>query len=182
MSSIPAAVTTRDFLCGYRLRFTITSALMLSAELRIGRRIGIVLQPGDDVLQSISDACVAHDIRQGFIPVFVGAFRAARFIASHSPIDDQETPLKEVVDIAYAEGLGSGSVTWDAAAQRHQIHVHLVAGVKDAAAAGFAGHLLSATTHYVAEVVIDEVIDPQMVRVADPDAFGIENLRFIPRE
>jgi predicted DNA-binding protein with PD1-like motif len=149
-----------------------------SAELTTGRRIGLVLNAGDDVLSSIADACVEHDIYQAVIPVFLGAFRSVRFIASHSPILDQEAPLKDTTEVAYVEGLGSGTITWNPTTSTHQVHVHVAVGVKDSAAAAFAGHLLAAETHYVAEIVIDEILTPTMRRVSDPDAYGLENLRF----
>jgi predicted DNA-binding protein with PD1-like motif len=149
-----------------------------SAELTTGRRIGLVLSAGDDVIASIAAACVEHDIHQAVIPVFLGAFRSVRFIASDSPIADQEAPLKDSTEVAYVEGLGSGTITWNAITGTHHVHVHVAVGVKDSAAAGFAGHLLAATTHYVAEIVIDEIVSPEMHRVADPSAYGLENLRF----
>jgi len=149
-----------------------------SAELTPGRRIGLVLHSGDDVLESIAAACVTHGIKQAFIPVFLGAFRTARFIASHSPILDQEIPLNRSTDVAYVEGIGSGSVTWNEATGRHHVHVHVSVGVKDQAAAAYAGHLLSATTHYVAEIVIDEVLAPRMIRMPDAGSHGLENLSF----
>jgi predicted DNA-binding protein with PD1-like motif len=149
-----------------------------SAELQVGRRIGVVLSAGDDVLSSIAAACIEHDIRQAVIPVFLGAFRSVRFIASDSAIDDQEAPLKETTEVAYVEGIGSGSITWNENSASHQVHLHVAVGVKDEAAGGYAGHLLAAETHYVAELVIDEVLAPTMRRVADAAAYGLENLRF----
>lgn len=149
-----------------------------SAELTPGRRIGVVLAAGDDVLASIAAACVEHGIRQAVIPVFLGAFRSVRFIASGSPIDDQEAPLKDSTEVAYVEGLGSGTVTWNDEASAHIVHLHVAVGVKEQSAGGYAGHLLAAETHYVAEIVLDEVLSPLMTRVADDAAYGLENLRF----
>jgi predicted DNA-binding protein with PD1-like motif len=149
-----------------------------SAELQTGRRIGVVLSAGEDVLASIAAVCVEHNIRQAVIPVFLGAFRSVRFIASESPILDQEAPLKETTSVEYVEGLGSGSVTWNAESSAHTVHLHVAVGVKDQAAGAYAGHLLAAETHYVAELVLDEVLSPTMTRVPDAAAYGLENLRF----
>lgn len=149
-----------------------------SAELTTGRRIGVVLSPGDDVLSSIAAACVEHDVRQAVIPVFLGAFRSVRFIASDSPIDDQEAPLKATTEVAYVEGIGTGSITWNENTGSHHVHLHVAVGVKDESAGAYAGHLLAAETHYVAELVLDEVLAPAMTRVSDADAYGLENLRF----
>jgi predicted DNA-binding protein with PD1-like motif len=149
-----------------------------SAELVRGRRIGVVLHSGDEVLSSIAAACVDHGITQAVIPVFLGAFRSARFIASHHAIDDQEVPLGDSTEVAYVEGIGSGSITWNASTGRHHVHLHVAVGVKDQAAAAYAGHLLEATTHYVAEIVIDEVLSPTMTRVPDAGSYGLANLHF----
>ncbi|WP_213814440.1 PPC domain-containing DNA-binding protein [Glaciihabitans sp. dw_435] len=154
---------------------------MQSVELTTGRRIGVVLHPGDDVLSTIADACVFHGVKQGYVSVFLGAFRSVRFIASHEPVADPEPPLKDSTTVEYVEGVGSGSVTWDEVLGAPQVHLHVAVGVKDDAAAGHAGHLLAATTHYVAELVIEEVLAPTMSRVSDVNAHGLENLAFTYR-
>lgn len=151
---------------------------MISSELTPGRRIGVVLQPGDDVIPSIVAACGQHGIRQGYIPVFLGAFRSVRLIASDSPIADPEPPLPASVEVAYTEGTGSGSIVWNEATDAPHVHLHVAVGAKDAAGAAVAGHLLAATTHYVVELVIEEVLAPRFLRVADEAAHGLENLRF----
>lgn len=151
---------------------------MRSAEVTPGRRIAVVLHSGDDVLASIAAACTEHGIRQGYIPLFLGAFRAVRFIASQVPGADPEPPLKDSVEVTYAEGVGSGSITWDAETGAPHVHLHVAIGVKDTGATGFAGHVLAATTHYVAELVIDEVLSPVMTREQDELAYGLKNLSF----
>jgi predicted DNA-binding protein with PD1-like motif len=151
-----------------------------SSEIVTGRKVGVVLHSGDEVIASIAEACAAHGIRQAYIPVFLGAFRAVRFIASHSPIPNQEAPLKDSIVVSYVEGIGSGSVSWDERSGTHTVHLHAAVGVKDSVARGHVGHVLAATTHYVAEIVIEEVLSPLMARVADPQAFGLENLVLQP--
>ena len=151
---------------------------MRSAEVSTGRRIAVVLHSGDDVLESIAAVCAEHGIRQGYIPLFLGAFRSVRFIASQVPGIDPEPPLKDSVSVTYAEGVGSGSISWDAATGAPHVHLHVAIGVKDTGATGFAGHVLEATTHYVAELVIDEVLSPEMVREPDELAHGLPNLTF----
>ncbi|MEA9985152.1 MULTISPECIES: PPC domain-containing DNA-binding protein [Subtercola] len=153
---------------------------MLSAELVCGRRVAVVLQPGDDVIRSIVDACILHRIRQGYIAMFLGAFRSARLIATTNPATDPEPPLGAEVTVAYTEGTGSGSIVWNADAGEPRVHLHVALGVKDEGGLAYAGHLLGAVTHYTAELVIDEVLAPTMVRVADEQAFGLENLVFRP--
>jgi predicted DNA-binding protein with PD1-like motif len=151
---------------------------MQSSEVTTGRRVAVVLEPGDEVLSCLAAACHAHGIRQGFVPVFSGAFRSVRFIAADTPVTDQEPPLPQEVTVTYSEGIGSGTILWDAEAGRATPHVHLAVGVKNAAAAGFAGHLLGAEAHYTVEVLVEEVVSPALLRVPDPRAWGIPTMRF----
>lgn len=153
---------------------------MQTSEITTGRRVAIVLEPGDEVLGSLARACAEHGIRQGFVPVFSGAFRTARFIAADEPVDDQEPPLPQEVTVTYTEGIGSGTVLWDAEAGAATPHLHLAVGVKNAAAAGFAGHLLGAEAHYTVEILLEEVVSPALLRVPDPRAYGIPTMRFAP--
>jgi predicted DNA-binding protein with PD1-like motif len=93
-------------------------------------------------------------------------------------VDDQEPPLPQEVAVTYTEGIGSGTVLWDEAAGTPEPHLHLAVGVKNAAAAAFAGHLLGAEAHYTVEILIEEVLAPAMLRVPDPRAHGIPTLHF----
>lgn len=149
---------------------------MRSSEITVGRRFAVVLEPGDEVLASLTEACRQHGVRQGFVPVFSGAFRTARFIATDTPVADQEPPLPREVAVTYTEGIGSGTILWDEAAGAPVPHLHVAVGVKNAAAAAYAGHLLGAETHYTAEVLVEEVLAPALLRVPDPRAWGIPTL------
>jgi predicted DNA-binding protein with PD1-like motif len=151
---------------------------MFSTELVGGRRIAVVLQPGDDVLGALGDACAAHGIEQGYLAVFLGAFTEVSLIGTCEPIEDEDVPLKDSVRLTNVEGTGSGTIAWDADSQAVQIHVHVAIGLKSKSAAGFAGHLLGGTVHYVTEVIVEEVLAPRFLRRADPAAHGIPNLVF----
>ena len=64
---------------------------MRATEFTVGRRFAVALDPGDEVLEALTKLCAQHDIRQATIPVFSGAFRSARLIAAHTPVDDRAT-------------------------------------------------------------------------------------------
>jgi predicted DNA-binding protein with PD1-like motif len=149
---------------------------MFSSELTIGRRFAVVLQPGDDVLPSIVEACRENGIEQGYIPVFLGAFRSVRLIGTSAPIEDDDAPLPDAVHVANVEGTGSGTIAFDPAGPIP--HVHVAVGVKNYSASAYAGHLLSATVQYVTEIVIEEVLSPRFVKRPDPEARGLANLAF----
>ncbi|MEV7972799.1 DUF296 domain-containing protein [Cellulomonas sp. NPDC089187] len=151
---------------------------MRAAELTVGRRFAVALEPGDEVLTCLAALCAEQGIRQATIPVFSGAFRSARFIAAHTPVDDEEPPLPQEVTVTYTEGIGSGTVLWDEQTQTATPHLHVALGVKNTGATGYAGHLLGGEVHYTAEVVVEEVLSPTLLRVPDAAAFGIPTLHF----
>ncbi|WP_191906703.1 PPC domain-containing DNA-binding protein [Microbacterium lushaniae] len=143
-----------------------------------GRRLMIALEPGDEVLSSLATACRDAGIDQGVISTFSGALRWARLIASDTVPADPELPLPDHIEATYCEGVGSGTITRDPDGA-HVVHVHVALGEKDRSGAAVAGHLLAAETHYVVEVVIDEVLAPVMTRTAHPCSSGVAILGFV---
>ena len=150
---------------------------MKTAFARTGRRMLVALEPGDEVLGSLAEACRAAEIDQAVISTFSGAFRSARIIAADHPAADPELPLPEVTEIGYSEGIGSGTILRDEDGT-HIVHLHIAFGDKDRSGVAAAGHLLSAETHYVIEVVIDEILDPPLRRAPHPGASGLHILDF----
>jgi predicted DNA-binding protein with PD1-like motif len=143
-----------------------------TAEITTGRRLLVVLEPGDDVLAALATACAHHGVVQAVIGTFSGAFRRARLIAAEGPVADPEAPLVDAVEVTYAEGIGSGTVTTSPDGTVVP-HVHVALGDKARGAASVAGHLLAGETHYVVEVVIDEVLAPALGRAPHPDSRGV---------
>jgi predicted DNA-binding protein with PD1-like motif len=151
---------------------------LITTEITTGRRFLLVLQPGDDVLGSLAAACAERGIEQAYLPVFLGAFTRVSLIGTCSPIADHDAPLPDSVHLEGVEGTGSGTIAWDRATGSVTPHVHVAVGVKAYSANGYAGHLLSATVHYVVEIVLEEVLAPRLTRVPDPAASGLANLSF----
>lgn len=149
---------------------------MESHELTAGRRIAVLLRPGDDVIPSIVAACREHAIEQAVISTFLGAFSSVTLIGTTAPIADPHPPLADSITVEGVEGIGSGTVA--ATDDGPLPHIHLAVGVKSEGAAGYVGHLLAATAHYVVEIVIDEVLAPALVRRVDPAAAGLPTLAF----
>ncbi|MET0590834.1 MAG: PPC domain-containing DNA-binding protein [Naasia sp.] len=151
---------------------------MESRELLIGRRIAIILRPGDDVIPAIVAACLQHGVRQGTISTMLGAFRSVTLIGTHEPIADHDAPLPESVTITGVEGTGSGVIA--SSPDGPVPHIHVAVGEKADGARAYAGHLLGATAHYVVEIVVDEVLSPSLVRELDDRAHGLPTLAFSP--
>lgn len=150
---------------------------MKTAFARPGRRMLVALEPGDEVLTSLAEACRTAGIEQAAITTFSGAFRWARIIASDHAPADPEAPLPESTTIGYSEGVGSGTVLLGEDGELI-VHLHVAFGEKDRSGAAAAGHLLAAETHYVVEVVVDEILDPPLRRAPHPDASGLHILDF----
>jgi predicted DNA-binding protein with PD1-like motif len=144
-----------------------------------GRRLVLSLEPGEEVLAAIADACRRHGFEQAIVVMLSGALRTARLIGTLHPNGDPELPLADAVDVHYVEGLGSGTVSRDDRGN-HVVHVHVALGEKGDGARAVAGHLLSGTTHYVVEVVLDEVLAPRFLREASSATSGVPALTFAP--
>lgn len=112
---------------------------MRSAALTTGRRFLVVLDPGEDLLETVSSWAVANGIISATIDMFFGAFRRVGLIAADGPIEDPEAPLPASVDVTYLEGVGAGSISTVDGIPR--AHLHVAAGVKAEAGAPYAGHV-----------------------------------------
>jgi predicted DNA-binding protein with PD1-like motif len=152
---------------------------MRSGEIAIGRQLAVVLDPGEDLFEALATACKEHDLRHGYIPVFLGAFTRAELIGTCTEIEDPWAPLKTSVELDNVEGSGCGTIAWDPARDDVHLHVHAGFGVKRHAALGYAGHLLSARTQYTVEVVIVEVTAPAWWRMPHPLVRDIPTLTFV---
>jgi predicted DNA-binding protein with PD1-like motif len=149
-----------------------------STPVTAGRRILVVLEPGDEVLTSLAAACAEHGIRHAAVTTFLGAFTDVDLIGSSTPAVDPDLPMPDRTRVEHVEGTASGTVA--PGADGHPVvHLHAAVGVKDRAAAGVVGHVLAATTHYTAEVLVEELLlEPggEAVRRPDPRAHGIPTL------
>ncbi|MFD1714298.1 PPC domain-containing DNA-binding protein [Amnibacterium flavum] len=147
---------------------------MFAAELSIGRRFLVVLQPGDEVLEGVREFCRQHQVGQAYLSSFLGAYTTATLIGTADPIEDEDAPLPKSVTFRNLEGVGSGTiVTVD---DLPVPHIHVALGEKGDRAAAYAGHLLAATVQYVTEIVVEEVLSPRLTKRADPAARGLANI------
>lgn len=147
---------------------------MFAAELEVGRRFLVVLQPGDEVLDGLRAFCSQHGVDQAYLTTFLGAYTEATLIGTADPIADEDAPLPDSVVVRNSEGIGSGTVvTADGVCTPH---VHVALGEKGDSAAAYAGHLLAGTVQYVTEIVVTEIVSPRLTRRSDPAARGLANI------
>ena len=148
---------------------------MRSAHLTTGRRFLIVLDPGEELLATVSSWAAENGVTSATIDMFFGAFRRIGLIAGHEPVDDPEPPLPASVEVTYLEGVGAGSISTTDGVPR--AHLHIAAGVKSAAGAAYAGHVLYAETHYTVELVVQEILEPTFAPQLSAE-FGIPCMHF----
>lgn len=140
-----------------------------------GRRLIAVLEPGEEVLAAIGALCRQHQVESAVVPVFLGAFTQVTLIGTHEPVQDEDAPLPRSVTVEWVEGTGSATVAPGPDGEP-AVHLHAAVGRKSAGAAGYAGHVLSAVTHYTVELVLEEVTGAVLERRPDPAAHGIPTL------
>jgi predicted DNA-binding protein with PD1-like motif len=148
-----------------------------STQVVTGRRLVAALEPGEEVLASIAALCQEHRFPAAVVPVFFGAFTRVALIATREPVADEDAPLTKSETVEWVEGLGAATVAAGADGAL-VVHLHAAVGRKSAGAAAYAGHVLSAVTHYTAEILIEELLGPPVKRCPDPAAHEIPTLRF----
>lgn len=150
---------------------------MRSTEVTVGRRFFVVLEPGDDILLAIADACALHGVRQAVVPVFIGAFSSVTLIGTREPVPDPDVPMPQKTTVEWSEGIGTATVFPDETGVPI-VHLHIAIGDKRDAALGYSGHVLTAVTHYTVELLIEELTDAELVRRPDAASHGLTTVRF----
>jgi predicted DNA-binding protein with PD1-like motif len=153
---------------------------MRSHCLTLGRTFGVVFDHGEDFLTALGDFCRDNDVRQGYVPGFLGAFSSADLVATCEAPADPMAPVWSRTQVEYVEAIGCATLAYDASTGTVQPHVHLATGVKRYGAAGYTSHLLGATVQFVNELLVFEVVSPVMRRVPEGDLYDMPILRFEP--
>jgi predicted DNA-binding protein with PD1-like motif len=151
---------------------------MHSHELTTGRTFGIRFDPGESFFPALEEFCTAHDVRCGYIPMFLAAFDEADIVGTCDKLDDPDAPVWSRVHLANAEALGCGTIAYDEHAGRILPHVHTTLGLKDHSATGYTSHLLGARVQFLVEMIIVEVTSPAMTRFVDRDLYNVPRLVF----
>ncbi|WP_335989956.1 PPC domain-containing DNA-binding protein [Glycomyces sp. MUSA5-2] len=153
---------------------------MPSTTLTLGRTIAVTFEPGDDFLTELSTVCQDYGIRQGYLPMFVAAFTTASIVGTCKAVEIPAAPVWDQVQLEAVEAVGAGTLAWDPQQQKIAPHLHLSVGEKRRSATGYTSHLLGATVDFLAELIIQEVTAPQLLREPDPSMYNVPLLRFTP--
>ena len=151
---------------------------MRSHELTIGRTFALSFDHGEELLPTLSEFCRANDIRQGYIPLFVSGFSTLRIVGTCERLEDPVAPVRSAVHLTNLEAHGAGTIAYDPEHGTTLPHIHVSAGLKERGALGYTSHLLEATVQLLTEMVVVEVLAPQLYRRTDPARYGVPILGF----
>jgi predicted DNA-binding protein with PD1-like motif len=149
-----------------------------SSEVVQGRSIVAVFEHGEDFMEALIEACEVHVISQAFIPSFVAGFAEAELVGTCGGLEQPQAPLWQTVRVEHVEALGSGTIARNTATGHLHPHIHSATGLKGDGASGRTSHLVSARVQFLTELLIIELLSPQLVRRPDPSLFDVPLLGF----
>ena len=150
---------------------------MRASELKAGRTFGVTFQHGDEFMASLADFCRENDVRQGFIPMFLAGFADADIVGTCEKLEDPQAPVWTKVHVTNVEALGCGTIARDDA-DGILPHVHVAVGLKEHSAIAHTSHLLSAKVQFLTEMLVVEILAPEMTRPKDHSLYGVPLLTF----
>ncbi|MFJ9693146.1 PPC domain-containing DNA-binding protein [Kitasatospora sp. NPDC101183] len=153
---------------------------MRASELTLGRNFGVTFEHGEDFFDALAEFCKEHDVQQGYIPMFIGAFSEAEIVGTCDGLTHPEQPLWDRTRVEFVEALGGGTLAHDPTTGLVLPHIHLAAGLKGDNADGRTSHLLNARVQFLSELLIVEVAGPTMTRPRNPALYDVPLLTFGP--
>ncbi|TCO37637.1 putative DNA-binding protein with PD1-like motif [Kribbella antiqua] len=151
---------------------------MRAAELTMGRAFAIHFDHGDDFYTALAEFCAQHDVRQGFIPMFIAGLRDVQLVGTCEKLEDPDAPVWSAVHLENVEALGGGTLAYDEATGTVLPHIHVSVGLKAHSATAHTSHLLGATIHFLTELYLVEVSSPRMSRPRNADLYDVPLLTF----
>ena len=151
---------------------------MRSTELTIGRTFALSFDHGEDLFGALNGFCREHGVRQGYIPFFLAGFSELRIVGTCERLEDPVAPVRSAVFLTNVEAHGAGTIAYDSAQDAIAPHIHVSVGLKEHSATGYTSHLLEATVQLLTEMVVVEVVSPDLRRHPDPARYNIPILGF----
>jgi predicted DNA-binding protein with PD1-like motif len=150
---------------------------MKATEVKVGRTFGVTFDHGDDFMPSLANFCQENDIRQGYIPMFLAGLAAAELVGTCEKLNDPQAPVWTKVHVSNVEALGCGTIAHDGT-DGILPHIHVAVGLKEHSAVAHASHLLAARVQFLTEMLVVEVVAPEMTRPIDPSLYDVPLLTF----
>ncbi|MCD9141458.1 PPC domain-containing DNA-binding protein [Streptomyces albireticuli] len=151
---------------------------MRAHELTIGRTFGVTFDHGEDFFEALTAFCREHGVRQGYIPSFIGAFAEAEIVGACEKLENPDAPVWSKTYVTNVEVFGAGTLAHDPQTGAILPHIHVSAGLKAHSADGRTSHLLSAKIQFLSELLVVEVVAPNMTRPRNPDMYDVPLLTF----
>jgi predicted DNA-binding protein with PD1-like motif len=150
---------------------------MKASELKTGRTFAVTFDHGDDFMPSLAAFCRQHNVRQGYIPMFIAGFAETDIVGTCEKLDDPNAPVWTKVHLTNVEALGCGTIARDNT-DGILPHIHTSVGLKEHSATAHTSHLLAATIQFLTEMIVVEVDSPEITRTRNPDLYDVPLLTF----
>ncbi|WBQ04344.1 PPC domain-containing DNA-binding protein [Kribbella sp. CA-293567] len=146
---------------------------MRAAELTMGRTFAVHFDHGDDFYPALADFCSEHDVRQGFIPMFIAGLREVQLVGTCEKLDNPDAPVWTSVHLENVEAFGGGTLAYDDASDSVRPHIHVSVGLKAQSASAHTSHLLGAKVQFLTEMYVVEVKSPGFTRIPRADLYDV---------
>jgi predicted DNA-binding protein with PD1-like motif len=144
----------------------------------MGRTFVVHFDHGDDFNTALSDFCREHDVKQGFIPMFVAGMREVQLVGTCEKLEDPDAPVWSAVHLENVEAIGGGSLAYDDETETVLPHIHVSVGLKAQSAVAHTSHLLNAQIQFLTEMYLVEVTSPRLSRIRQPSLYNVPLLAF----
>lgn len=144
----------------------------------MGRTFAVHFDHGDDFYTALSEFCRTHQVRQGFIPMFIAGMREVQLVGTCEKLESADAPVWSQVYLENVEAVGGGTLAYDAENDTVLPHIHVSVGLKAQSATAYTSHLLGAKIQFLTEMYLVEVSGPSLSRVRHPALFDVPLLTF----
>ncbi|GAB3934030.1 hypothetical protein GCM10029976_042400 [Kribbella albertanoniae] len=151
---------------------------MRAAELTMGRTFAVHFDHGDDFYTALAEFCVQHEVRQGFIPMFIAGMREVQLVGTCEKLENPNAPVWSSVHLENVEAVGAGTLAYDDASGNVLPHIHASVGLKAQSATAHTSHLVGAKIQFLTEMYVVEIRSPNFSRRPETDLYGVPLLRF----
>ena len=128
---------------------------------------------------ALSDFCREHDVKQGFIPMFIAGMREVELVGTCEKLNNPDAPVWSAVHLTNVEAVGAGTLAYDEESQIVLPHIHVSVGLKEHSATAHTSHLLGAKIHFLTEMYLVEVDQPRWSRSRQQGLFDVPILKFL---
>jgi predicted DNA-binding protein with PD1-like motif len=144
----------------------------------MGRTFAVHFDHGDDFYSALAEFCTEHDVRQGFIPMFIAGLRDVQLVGTCEKLENPDAPVWSAVHLENVEAIGGGTLAYDEESGAVLPHIHVSVGLKGHSATAHTSHLLGAKIQFLTEMYLVEVTGPAFSRPPQPRMYNVPLLTF----